>query len=96
VFCFSQDESLRTRKNERENLGVELYGIQQELARYQMMLERKHDEFTSLNQQRQREEQQLTEVRGLYKDSQLTFNKEKKKCEPRHFALLSVLFFFSI
>ena len=78
-FPSTQDESLKTRKKEREDLGVELYGVQQELARYQMMLERNHDNFSQLNQQRQREEQQLTEVRGLYKDTQLTFNKEKKK-----------------
>lgn len=79
LFSSTQDESLKTRKKEREDLGVELYGVQQELARYQMMLERNHDNYTQLNQQRQREEQQLSEVRGLYKDTQLTFNKEKKK-----------------
>ncbi|XP_076453125.1 coiled-coil domain-containing protein 40-like [Babylonia areolata] len=73
------DESLKTKKKEREELGVELYGVQQELARYQMNLERMHDQFTQKTQQRQREEQQLREVRSLYKDSQLTFNKEKKK-----------------
>ena len=74
-----QDESLKTRKKEREDLGVELYGVQQELARYQMMLERNHDTFTQTNQGRQREEQQLSDVRSLYKETQLTFNKEKKK-----------------
>ena len=60
-------------------MGVELYGVQQELARYQMMLERNHDQYTQLNQHRQREEQQLAEVRNLYKENQLTCNKEKKK-----------------
>ena len=79
AFLSPQDESLKTRKKEREDLGVELYGVQQELARYQMMLERNHDNFAQINQQRQREDQQLTEVRNQYKDTQLAFNKEKKK-----------------
>ena len=35
-FCILQDESLRVKKKEREDLGVELYGVQQELARYQV------------------------------------------------------------
>lgn len=69
----------KKRSKEREDLGVELYGMQQELARYQMMLERRHDDFSQTTQQRQREEQQLGDVRSLYKDSQLIFNKEKKK-----------------
>ncbi|KAK3091997.1 hypothetical protein FSP39_024328 [Pinctada imbricata] len=73
-------EALRNRKKEREDLGVELYGIQQELARFQMMLEKNHDEFANLNQARNQEEQQLDDVRGLYKDTQLNVNKEKKKC----------------
>lgn len=77
-YCF-QEATLKKRSKEREDLGVELYGIQQELARFQMMLERRHDDFSHKNQLRQREEQQLTEVRSLYKDTQLTFNKETKK-----------------
>ncbi|XP_025098485.1 coiled-coil domain-containing protein 40-like isoform X2 [Pomacea canaliculata] len=73
------DESLRVRKKEREDLGVDLYGVQQELARYQMMLERNHDEFSQKNQLRQRHEQELVDVRHVYKDTQLTVNMEKKK-----------------
>ncbi|XP_041363110.1 coiled-coil domain-containing protein 40-like [Gigantopelta aegis] len=73
------DESLKTRKRERENLGVELYGVQQELARYQMMLEQNHDSYANVHQSRLQEEQELTDVRHLYKDTQLTANKEKKK-----------------
>lgn len=53
--------------------------MQQELARYQMMLERNHDEFSQKNQLRQRHEQELVDVRHVYKDTQLTVNMEKKK-----------------
>ncbi|XP_069123768.1 coiled-coil domain-containing protein 40-like [Argopecten irradians] len=73
------EEALRNRKKEREDLGVELYGVQQELARYQMMLEKNHDEYSQLAQARIQEEQQLLDVRSMYKDSQTTVNKEKKK-----------------
>ena len=76
---FIQDETLRTRKKEREDLGVELYGIQQELARFQMMLEKRHDEFSDVQQVRQQEEQQLTDVQNMYKDLQFKANQEKKK-----------------
>ncbi|GFR74317.1 coiled-coil domain-containing protein 40 [Elysia marginata] len=73
------DETLRVKKKEREDLGVELYGVQQELARYQMLLEQKHDQVADLKQERQKEEQELTDVRSLYKDSQTIVNKERKK-----------------
>ncbi|KAK3796467.1 hypothetical protein RRG08_009244 [Elysia crispata] len=73
------DETLRVKKKEREDLGVELYGVQQELARYQMLLEQKHDQVADLKQERQKEEQELSDVRNLYKDSQTVVNKERKK-----------------
>ncbi|XP_045213458.2 coiled-coil domain-containing protein 40-like [Mercenaria mercenaria] len=73
------DESLKNRKKEREDLGVDLYGIQQELARYQMMLEKRHDEFSEVKQVRTQEEQQLEDVRNMYKDLQYNANVEKKK-----------------
>jgi hypothetical protein len=76
-------EALRNRKKEREDLGVDLYGIQQELARFQMLLEKHHDEFANLNQSRQQEEAQLEDVRNTYKDNQLIVNKEKKKCKQQ-------------
>lgn len=60
---------------------MDLYGIQQELARYQMLLEKNHDDYSALAQGRQQEEQQLHDVRNLYKETQLAENKEKKKCE---------------
>ncbi|WAQ97414.1 CCD40-like protein [Mya arenaria] len=74
-----KDEALRTRKKEREDLGVDLYGIQQELARYQMMLEKRHDEYSEVQQVRTQEEQQLDDVRNMYKDLQFSVNQEKKK-----------------
>jgi len=46
-----------------------------------MLLEKNHDDYSALAQNRQQEEQQLHDVRNLYKETQLAGNKEKKKCE---------------
>ncbi|KAK6170441.1 hypothetical protein SNE40_018834 [Patella caerulea] len=73
------EESLKTKRRNREDLGVELYGVQQELARYQMILERNHDDFATINQERLKNEQELNEIRNMYKNTQTTVNKEKKK-----------------
>lgn len=39
-------------KKRREDIGVELYNFQQQLAKLQMALERTHDEFSNLNRSR--------------------------------------------
>jgi len=72
-------EALKNRKQEREDLGVELYGVQQELARHQMMLEKHHDSFTQAAQDRQKKEQMLSDVQSMYKNHQLGVNSERKK-----------------
>ena len=60
-------------------MGVDLYGVQQELARHQMMLEKGHDEFANVQQERLQEDQSLRDVRDQYKDHQMTVSSEKKK-----------------
>ncbi|KAH9504072.1 Coiled-coil domain-containing protein 40 [Bulinus truncatus] len=73
-------EKTRVKKKEREDLGVELYGVQQELAKYQMMLEQQHDQVAHLKQERQKEEQELNDIRSLFKESQFETTKERKNC----------------
>ena len=70
---------MNKKKNDRENLGVELYGVQQELARHQMMLEKNHDEHSNLAQDRGTTEQKLVEIRDMYKAKQSNVNEERKK-----------------
>ena len=60
---------------------MELYGLQQELARHQMNLEKNHDEFSQMRQIRNQTEQELNDVRQMYKERQLAANNEKKKGE---------------
>ena len=60
-------------------MGVDLYGIQQELARYQMMLESMHDEYSKLSQERNGLQAKLSDVRTQYRDKQFTVSDERKK-----------------
>lgn len=77
-------ESVKKRKNERESIGVELYGVQQELARHQMMLEKCHDDHAKMAQQRNELEQSLVDVRRQYANKQYTVNDERKKGRCSH------------
>jgi hypothetical protein len=67
------------RAKQREDVGVELYGVQQELALHQMKLEGLHDAHAAESQRRQHMDQQLADVRHHYKDKQLAVNGERKK-----------------
>ena len=59
-------------REKRETIGVTLYNMQQELARHQMLLEKEHDRFGEINQDRQRMEQDLKQTKERH---------EKKKEE---------------
>ncbi|XP_035694889.1 coiled-coil domain-containing protein 40-like [Branchiostoma floridae] len=63
-------EATKSKHQEREDLGVQLYGLQQELARNQMNLERKHDTYANVHQAKQQAEEKLEGVRLTYKDVQ--------------------------
>ncbi|KAI8501057.1 Coiled-coil domain-containing protein 40 [Branchiostoma belcheri] len=65
-----RQEATKSKHQEREDLGVQLYGLQQELARNQMNLERKHDAYAGVHQAKQQAEEKLEGVRLTYKDVQ--------------------------
>lgn len=52
---------------QREELGVSLYNLQQELAKQQTALEKEHDNFNQLNKERQVSEADLSDTRSEYK-----------------------------
>ncbi|CAF1537043.1 unnamed protein product, partial [Didymodactylos carnosus] len=60
------DNELKQVRDQRESLGVELYNLQQELARHQMLLEKEHDRFGEINQDRQRLEDELKKTKDNY------------------------------
>ena len=70
---------MKGRSKEREDLGVELYGVQQELARHQMMLENKHDHYSTEKQNRLTAEQELADTRSNYKKTQTNVNDQYQR-----------------
>jgi hypothetical protein len=72
-------EALKNRKREREELGVQLYGSQQELARQQMLLEKEHDVFNDENQMRTQCEMTLNEVKTMHKQIMDDLNHNRRK-----------------
>jgi chromosome segregation ATPase len=70
---------LEKAKNEREELGVELYNLQQDLAKNQMLLEKDHDTYNDTNEQRKLIEDELEVVRNLYRTNRKHLDDETKK-----------------
>ncbi|KAJ8037566.1 Coiled-coil domain-containing protein 40 [Holothuria leucospilota] len=72
-------EGLKDKLKEREEIGVNLYGVQQELAKCQMTLEKNHDECAKLSKLRNQTEEQLNDVRNMYKQTQQNVNQQQKE-----------------
>lgn len=53
---------------ERENVGIELYGIQQQLAKQQMFVEAEQDKHTVASQIRAQKEATLNQIREFYRN----------------------------
>lgn len=73
------EEAVRRSKKQREDVGVELYKQQQELARTQLLLEQRHEELENTSKMRGEQEQLLNSVRGQYLQSQNTNNKDRQQ-----------------
>lgn len=58
---------------------MELYGLQQELAKNQKALEEKFDDYNETSQTRKLVEDELAEVRKAYRDQQKNFDDEMRK-----------------
>ena len=71
---------MKTKADERESVGVDLYGVQQELARYQMLLEGLHDDVAKMAQDRDAQTAKLNDVRNQYRTNQSSAWEERKKC----------------
>ncbi|XP_031821446.1 coiled-coil domain-containing protein 40 [Sarcophilus harrisii] len=66
-------------KTQREELGVQLYGVQQHLAQLQMELEKHHDQYSVLESERRQTEEELGNTRALYNKTIATAKEEQKK-----------------
>ena len=70
---------LKGKQGEREDMGVDLYSVQQELARNQMSVEQLHDDYAKRQKHRLQAEQELTEMRDTYTGKQKLIKMERKK-----------------
>ena len=61
-----QAEELKRAKTGREETGVDLYTVQQQLAKLQMQLERSHEQFNIMKQMRERSEEDNGKMSDLY------------------------------
>ncbi|XP_077184297.1 coiled-coil domain-containing protein 40 isoform X2 [Paroedura picta] len=70
---------MKNTKKEREELGVILYGVQQQLAQLQMDLEKNHSCHTQISMTRRQLEEELQDLRSMYKRTFQSTEDERKK-----------------
>ena len=75
------DESLLRIKNKRENIGVELYTKQQQLAKSQMILESNVDHYQAITDSRIESDQRLQNSHVYWKDKREEVKNMEKKIE---------------
>jgi chromosome segregation ATPase len=63
--CF-QEKEVKVGQQKREQIGVELYGLQQSLAKQQMLLERTHEKHVSTQASRTEAEQSLISAKQTF------------------------------
>lgn len=87
---YEKSEEIKRASTERENLGVQLYGLQQQLARTQIMLENAHNEYNSIVDNRLKEEEMLRDISKNNAEQQ-ALSDEYKKQEKKYSAELESL-----
>ncbi|XP_052613654.1 coiled-coil domain-containing protein 40 isoform X2 [Peromyscus californicus insignis] len=73
------DVATKQTRVQRQELGVNLYGVQQHLARLQMQLEKSHDRHSLAACERRRKEEELQAARALYIKTCAAANEERRK-----------------
>jgi len=63
-----QGEELQRQKNHREEVGVQLYQVQQQLAKLQMNLEKVHENHSIIGQLREQAESDLSSIKPTYQE----------------------------
>lgn len=78
-----QTEDLKRKQKEREETGVSLYNLQQEVARQQATLDTYHETLSTINKERLEQEERLKESRGTHKASSQSVNEVRKKSKKK-------------
>lgn len=87
---YEKSEEIKRVTLERESLGVQLYGLQQQLARTQIMLENAHNEYNAIVDGRLKEEEMLRDISKNNAEQSALFE-EYKKQEKKYSAELDAL-----
>merc|ERR1719331_2106459 len=74
-------EELKRAKIAREHTGVDLYTVQQQLAKLQMQLERSHEQFNIMSQMRERSEEDNGKMSDLYQARKLEVQEMRVKLQ---------------
>jgi len=80
---YEKDEELKRASQDREVIGVQLYGLQQQLARIQITLENAHNEFNGIVDARLQEEEMLRDI-SKNNGEQNSLNDEYKKQHKKY------------
>ena len=68
-----KDEGVKRLRKKKEDVGVELYGVQQQLARMQIMLEKTHENFNAIRQLREQSEKEVKSALKEYEKKKVEF-----------------------
>merc|ERR1711998_529364 len=74
-------EELKRAKSNREETGVDLYTVQQQLAKLQMQLERSHEQYNIMSQMRERSEEDNGKMSDVYQSRKLELQEQRKKLQ---------------
>ena len=74
-----QSEELARQKRSREDVGVQLYQVQQQLAKLQMNLEKVHENHSIISQLREQAESDLSAMKPTYQDKLLEVKDNRAK-----------------
>jgi len=92
-----QGEELTRQRRSREDIGVQLYQVQQQLAKLQMNLEKVHENHAIIAQMREAAEADLAQVRPAYgeqlgevKEQRLKYEKFQSELDQLHMTLRQV------
>lgn len=83
TVLFEKKEEFKRATLDREALGVQLYGLQQQLARAQSALESAHNEFNTIVDARLQEEEMLRDI-SKNNTEQIALNEEYKRQQKKY------------
>ncbi|ORZ41356.1 hypothetical protein BCR44DRAFT_1494866 [Catenaria anguillulae PL171] len=85
-----KEEALRKTRQEREQVGVELYALQQQLAKLQQSLEDSHATYAVIKSHRERADQLAADTRAQYNKQKADLTGAQRALEARKLELESL------